>query len=184
MIVPPTGGARETDLVFQRFERLVHPYPDAVPAPPPKTFFAFLWACAAGVRPYLFWVTVFTAGIGAFEALLFSMMAHVVDVLAKVQPGELWAHEGTTLLLLSGVLLGSIALAGSLSMAYVRSWRFWARTAAPPRLHRSTYLRRPKRMLSANGERVTFLLSATSTSPMIATRRARTVLTCQATRSS
>ncbi|MBL8287906.1 MAG: ABC transporter ATP-binding protein [Rubrivivax sp.] len=96
--------------MFQRFERLVHPYPDALPAPPPRTFFAFLWACAAGVRPYLFWVTVFTAGIGAFEALLFSMMAHVVDVLAQVKPGQLWQREGSTLMLLAGVLLGSIAL--------------------------------------------------------------------------
>jgi ATP-binding cassette subfamily B multidrug efflux pump len=97
--------------VFQRFERLVHPYPDALPPPPPKTFFAFLWTCAQGVRPYLFWVTVFTAGIGAFEALLFSMMAHVVDVLAAVKPAELWQREGDTLLLLGGVLLGSIGLA-------------------------------------------------------------------------
>jgi ATP-binding cassette subfamily B multidrug efflux pump len=97
--------------VFQRFERLVHPYPDALPPPPPKTFFAFLWANAQGVRPYLFWVTVFTAGIGAFEALLFSMMAHVVDVLAAVKPAELWQREGPTLVLLAGVLLGSIALA-------------------------------------------------------------------------
>jgi ATP-binding cassette subfamily B multidrug efflux pump len=97
--------------VFQRFERLVHPYPDALPPLPPKTFFAFLWTCAQGVRPYLFWVTVFTAGIGAFEALLFSMMAHVVDVLAAVKPAELWQREGDTLLLLGGVLLGSIGLA-------------------------------------------------------------------------
>ena len=98
--------------MFQRFERMVHPYPDALPPPPPKTFFAFLWACAAGVRPYLLWVTVFTAGIGAFEALLFSMMAHVVDVLAQVKPAELWQRQGTTLLALGGVLLGSIVLAG------------------------------------------------------------------------
>jgi ATP-binding cassette subfamily B multidrug efflux pump len=97
--------------VFQRFERLVHPYPDALPPPPPKSFFAFLWSCAAGVRPYLFWVTVFTAGIGAFEALLFSMMAHLVDVLSQVRPAELWQRQGHTLLLLGAVLVGSIALA-------------------------------------------------------------------------
>ncbi|MBL8325525.1 MAG: ABC transporter ATP-binding protein [Rubrivivax sp.] len=97
--------------MFQRFERLVHPYPDALPPPPPKTFFAFLWTCAQGVRPFLLWVTIFTAGIGAFEALLFSMMAHTVDVLAEVKPAELWQREGRTLALLGGVLLGSIALA-------------------------------------------------------------------------
>ena len=69
--------------MFQRFERLVQPYPDALPPPPPKAFFEFLWECSKGVRPYLLLVTLFTASIGAFEALLFSMMAHIVDLLGK-----------------------------------------------------------------------------------------------------
>ncbi len=97
--------------MFERFERMVHPYPDALPPPPPKGFFAFLWSCADGVRPYLFWATVCTAAIGAFEALLFSMMAHVVDVLAKVEPAKFWEQEGRTLTILGGVLLASIGLA-------------------------------------------------------------------------
>jgi ATP-binding cassette, subfamily B, multidrug efflux pump len=96
--------------VFQRFERLVHSYPDALPPPPPKTFFAFLWECSRGVRPYLLLVTLFTAAIGAFEAFLFSMMAHVVDVLAQVKPAELWAEQGGTMMVLGLVLLGSIVL--------------------------------------------------------------------------
>jgi ATP-binding cassette, subfamily B, multidrug efflux pump len=97
--------------LFQRFERLVHPYPDALPPPPPKTFFAFLWDCTRGVRPQLWWVTLFTASIGAFEALLFSMMAHVVDVLGRLKPAELWQQEGRTLLVLSAVLGGSVLVA-------------------------------------------------------------------------
>ncbi|GMV46753.1 MAG: hypothetical protein AMXMBFR66_21510 [Pseudomonadota bacterium] len=98
-------------MLLQRFESLVHPYPDALPPPPPRDFFAFLWECARGVRPFLLLVTLFTAGIGAFEALLFSMMAHVVDALAQTRPAELWARHGATLALLAGVLVGSIALA-------------------------------------------------------------------------
>jgi ATP-binding cassette subfamily B multidrug efflux pump len=47
--------------VFQRFENLVHPYPDALPAPPPR-FFAFLWECSARVRPYLALVTLLHGG--------------------------------------------------------------------------------------------------------------------------
>jgi ATP-binding cassette subfamily B multidrug efflux pump len=82
-----------------------------MPPPPPRQFFAFLWACARGVRPYLLLVTVFTAAIGAFEALLFSMMAHVVDMLAKVQPTQLWAEHGHTLTLLAGVLVASVLFA-------------------------------------------------------------------------
>jgi ATP-binding cassette, subfamily B, multidrug efflux pump len=97
--------------LFKTFERLVHPYPDALPPAPPATFFAFLWECSRGVRPYLLLVTLFTAAIGAFEALLFSMMAHVVDVLAKVQPAQLWAEHGSTLKVLGGVLLLSVLFA-------------------------------------------------------------------------
>jgi ATP-binding cassette, subfamily B, multidrug efflux pump len=97
--------------LFQIFERLVHPYPDALPPAPPNRFFAFLWECSRGTRPYLLLVTLFTAAIGAFEALLFSMMAHVVDVLAKVQPDQFWAQHGSTLNVLGGVLLLSIAFA-------------------------------------------------------------------------
>ena len=97
--------------MFQRFERLVHPYPDALPSAPPRSFFAFLWECSRGVRPYLALVTVFTAAIGAFEALLFSMMAHVVDLLAKVRPEALWQLHGRLLAVLGGILLLSVAFA-------------------------------------------------------------------------
>ncbi|MBL8314846.1 MAG: ABC transporter ATP-binding protein, partial [Rubrivivax sp.] len=99
--------------MFQRFENLVHPYPDALPPPPPRRFFAFLWECSRGVRPYLALVTLFTAAIGAFEALLFSMMAHVLDLLGKVSPAELWQQHGHTLALLAAVLVGSIGLAAA-----------------------------------------------------------------------
>jgi ATP-binding cassette, subfamily B, multidrug efflux pump len=97
--------------LFHRFERLVHPYPDVLPPAPPSTFFAFLWECSRGARPYLLLVTLFTAAIGAFEALLFSMMAHVVDVLAKVQPAQFWAEHGSTMKVLGGVLGLSILFA-------------------------------------------------------------------------
>ncbi len=89
----------------------MHPYPEAPPAAPPATFFAFVWACTRGVRPYLLLVTLFTAAIGAFEALLFSMMAHVVDLLGKVQPQALWREHGHLLALLGAVLAASIVFA-------------------------------------------------------------------------
>ncbi len=94
--------------MFAKFERLVHPYPDALPPPPPKQFFAFLWSCSKGMRPYLVAMTCLTACIGAFEAILFSMMAHVVDLLAKVQPAQLWTEHGHTLKLLTAVLAASV----------------------------------------------------------------------------
>jgi ATP-binding cassette subfamily B multidrug efflux pump len=94
--------------MFQRFENLVHPYPDALLPPPPRQFFAFLWECSRGVRPYLALVTLFTAAIGAFEALLFSMMAHVLDLLGKISPAQLWQQHGHTLAVLAAVLVASI----------------------------------------------------------------------------
>jgi ATP-binding cassette subfamily B multidrug efflux pump len=97
--------------VFGLFERLVDPYPPQAAADPPPSFFAFLWACTKGARPLLLLVTLFTAAIGAFEALLFSMMAHVVDLLAKTPPAELWQRHGSLLAVLGGVLGLSIVFA-------------------------------------------------------------------------
>ena len=98
--------------MFKRFEGLVQPYPEALPPPPPRNFFAFMWECSQGVRPLLLALTVLTAGIGAFEALLFSMMAHVVDILAKVPAAELWSREGQSLKLLAALLAASVLLVG------------------------------------------------------------------------
>jgi len=93
--------------VFALFEKLVHPYPDAVPAPAPRGFFAFIWACTKGSRPFLAAMTLLTAVIGAFEALLFGMLGTIVDWLGQVEPAQLWTRERSTLLLLGGVLLAS-----------------------------------------------------------------------------
>ena len=102
---------RKVRALLKRFEALVQVYPDALPPPLPKTFFQFLWVCSRGVRPYLLAVTVFTAAIGAFEALLFGMMAHVLDLLAKTSPTELWQSERSSFLFLAGVLAISVAIA-------------------------------------------------------------------------
>ena len=102
--------------MFAWFERLVDPYPETPPPAPPKSFGAFLWACSAGTRPYIALMTLLTASIGAFEALLFAMMSRVLDWLAAVPPAELWQREQNTLLVLAAVLAGSIGLAALQSM--------------------------------------------------------------------
>jgi len=93
--------------VFRRFEQLLDPYPPEAPRKPPRTFFAFVWACTEGARPTIVAMTAFTAMIGAFEALLFSMLGHIVDWLAKVRPSQLWSEERGNLLLLAGILVAS-----------------------------------------------------------------------------
>jgi ATP-binding cassette subfamily B multidrug efflux pump len=101
---------------FQAFERLVDPYPQAVPEAPPKALLPFLWACSRGTRGYIAAMTAFTATIGAFEALLFAFLGRIVDWLARLSPAQLWAEEGDTLLLLAVVLSTSIALAALQTM--------------------------------------------------------------------
>jgi ATP-binding cassette subfamily B multidrug efflux pump len=93
--------------VFNTFEKLVHPYPDADPPAPPKGFFAFLWSCTLGMRRYIAAMTLLTAAIAAFEALLFAMLGNIVDWLSRVQPARLFEDARGELLLLGGVLLAS-----------------------------------------------------------------------------
>ena len=93
--------------MFRFFESLLRPYPDAAPRPPPRGFFPFVWACTEGCRPFIAAMTVLTALLGVFEALLFSMLGRIVDWLAKVEPSKLWAQERGSLLLLCAVLLAS-----------------------------------------------------------------------------
>ena len=102
--------------MFQFFEKLVQPYPEAEPTPPPKRFFPFLWACTRGLRPYLIAMTLCTAVIGAFEALLFAFLGRVVDWLGATTPARLWGDQGPHLILLSVVLAASILLVGLQSL--------------------------------------------------------------------
>ncbi len=102
--------------LFAAFEKLVPPYPEDAPALPPRGFWPFVWACSRGLRRYIAAMTLFTAAIGVFEALLFAMLGRIVDWLGPMQPGRLWAEHGSTLLLLAAVLLGSTLLVAAQSM--------------------------------------------------------------------
>ncbi|QRX81339.1 ABC transporter ATP-binding protein [Glaciimonas sp. PAMC28666] len=94
--------------MFSLFEKLIHPYPETVIAPPPRGFVAFVWACTKGLRRYIIAMTLLTATIGAFEAVLFAMMGKIVDWLSHVQPSLLWTQERGNLILLAIVLIASI----------------------------------------------------------------------------
>ena len=102
--------------MFALFERLVDPYPDEPASPPPRGLFAFLWACSKGTRLYIAAMTLLTAAIGAFEALLFAMMGRIVDWLSAVPAAELPERHGSTLALLGLVLVSSIVLAALQSL--------------------------------------------------------------------
>ncbi|MEW6039451.1 MAG: ABC transporter ATP-binding protein [Pseudomonadota bacterium] len=89
------------------FEKLLHPFPETVPPHPPQGLLAFLWACTAGLRGFIAGMMLLTAGIGVFEALLFSMLGNIVDWLSQIPPDRLWTDERDHLTLLAAVLLAS-----------------------------------------------------------------------------
>ncbi|SEK60463.1 ABC transporter ATP-binding protein [Nitrosovibrio tenuis] len=93
--------------MFKFFEKLIHPYPDSKDRIPPKGFFAFMWEATEGVRRYLVAMTLLTAAIGAFEAILFAILGKVVDWLSHIPPSLLWHQERNTLLLFAGLLAAS-----------------------------------------------------------------------------
>ena len=89
------------------FEKRVDPYPAGDPATPPQGFAAFLWSATQGMRPLILGMTLCTAAIGMFEALLFAMLGNVVDWLTQTPMDELWERQRTNMLLLGGILLAS-----------------------------------------------------------------------------
>ncbi|MFM9881121.1 MAG: ABC transporter ATP-binding protein [Burkholderiaceae bacterium] len=93
--------------MLSTFERLLDPYPSATPKPPPGGFFAFVWHATQGSRHLIAGMTLCTALIGAFEALLFSMLGQIVDWLGQVAPAQLWAQERSSLMLLALILIAS-----------------------------------------------------------------------------
>jgi ATP-binding cassette subfamily B multidrug efflux pump len=98
--------------LYRLFEKLLHPYPEAVPAELPKNFFSFVWSCTTGLRGYLLLLAILNAGISAFEAWLFAVLGHVVDWLTEANAGTLWQQESRTMLGFAFLLLSSIALVG------------------------------------------------------------------------
>ena len=96
--------------IFSSFERLLHAYPEGEPGPVPKGFMAFLWACTQGARGYILVLALLSALMSAFEALLFAMLGRIVDWLGNTRPGQLWVEQGSTLKVLAGLILASIAV--------------------------------------------------------------------------
>ena len=98
--------------MYRWFEKLLYPFPETALKAPPHRFWAFVWAGTQGLRVHLALMTLLTAAIGAFEALLFAMMGKVVDWLTDIPPAQLWQQEGDMLLLLAAILLLSPILIG------------------------------------------------------------------------
>jgi ATP-binding cassette subfamily B multidrug efflux pump len=93
--------------VLDWFESRVDPFPEEIPKEMPRSFFAFMWQCSLGVRPYLLAMTVLTGLIGAFEALLFSMLGRLIDWLGAAGPATFLVEQRGHLILLATILIVS-----------------------------------------------------------------------------
>lgn len=93
--------------MFKWFETRINAFPAQEISIPPSKFFAFVWSATEGMRGYLLAMTVLTAIIGGFEAILFAMMGRVVDWLNKTEPQLLWLNHQDHLLTLGAILLVS-----------------------------------------------------------------------------
>ena len=95
--------------MLQWFERLVDPYPEkGLNEPLPKTFFAFVWQAAYGVRRYLLLLILLTAATASFEAIFFAQIGHLVDWLTSSTPETFITNHKSNLIILSFFLLGKI----------------------------------------------------------------------------
>jgi ATP-binding cassette subfamily B multidrug efflux pump len=100
----------QSAIVLKSFEQLIDPYPEDPPVVPPRGFLAFLWAGTEGLRPWLGLMTLLSGMIGAFEALLFSLLGRMVDILTALPPDRLWTEGRAPLMWVSAILLGSVGL--------------------------------------------------------------------------
>ena len=96
--------------MFRFFEKQVPPYPAQEPKVPPVGFFAFVWACTQGMRGWIGLMTLTSALLAAYEAVLFAIMSRVVDWLSAAAPADFLAEQRGTLIGISAILLGSVAL--------------------------------------------------------------------------
>lgn len=103
--------------MLQWFEKLVDPYPTKnLNAPLPKTFFAFVWQAASGVKRYLLILVLFTAATASLEAIFFSQIGHLVNWLTQSTPETFLQNHQQNLTMLCLLLLGNIFFANMQSV--------------------------------------------------------------------
>ncbi|MGR3972104.1 ABC transporter ATP-binding protein [Shewanella sp. 1180_01] len=91
--------------MFKRFESWVEALPDDEPTKPPTGVYAFCRHYTKGYELPLILMSVLTAMLAMLEVSLFGFMGQLVDWLVKENPETLFQDEGTTLMLMGGMVL-------------------------------------------------------------------------------
>jgi len=96
--------------MFKRFEKLLNPFPEYFLTTPPKTLLSFVWSCTKNLRWLILGMALLTALIGSFEAILFSYMGSLVDLLNQSSAEDFWSKHASILISASAVLILSTFL--------------------------------------------------------------------------
>ncbi|AVI67309.1 multidrug ABC transporter ATP-binding protein [Shewanella sp. WE21] len=91
--------------MFKRFEYWVEALPDDEPTKPPTGVYAFCRHYTKGYELPLILMSVLTAMLAMLEVSLFGFMGQLVDWLVKKNPETLFQDEGTTLMLMGGMVI-------------------------------------------------------------------------------
>ncbi|MCU7997921.1 ABC transporter ATP-binding protein [Shewanella sp. SM95] len=91
--------------MFKRFESWVEALPDDEPTKPPTGVYAFCRHYTKGYELPLILMSVLTAMLAMLEVSLFGFMGQLVDWLVKKNPKTLFQDEGTTLMLMGGMVI-------------------------------------------------------------------------------
>lgn len=91
--------------MFKRFESWVEALPDDEPTKPPTGVYAFCRHYTKGYELPLILMSVLTAMLAMLEVSLFGFMGQLVDWLVKKNPETLFQDEGTTLMLMGGMVI-------------------------------------------------------------------------------
>ncbi|MBM3360289.1 MAG: ABC transporter ATP-binding protein [Betaproteobacteria bacterium] len=96
--------------MFKYFENLLNPFPEDFLVTPPKTLLPFIWSCTKNLRWLILYMALLTGFIGGFEAILFSYMGSLVDLLNHSSRNDFWSQHFSMLLSASLILILSTIL--------------------------------------------------------------------------
>jgi ATP-binding cassette, subfamily B, multidrug efflux pump len=102
--------------MFEWFERRIDPFPKEMIMTPSTSFFSFAWTCAKGLRKYIFGMSLFTAIIASFEALLYAVLGHLIDIMTLQGPADFIVNNRFFLSTLGFILLCSTLFVAAQSL--------------------------------------------------------------------
>ncbi|MEM7172352.1 MAG: ABC transporter ATP-binding protein [Pseudomonadota bacterium] len=75
------------------FEKLVDPFPSAVPPRPPRSLFRFMWHYARPLAPHLVLVSLTASAFALLEVALFGFFGNLIDFFADKNRESFWSDH-------------------------------------------------------------------------------------------